>query len=82
MKNTFLSLTVLLLTAAGSCPADTIELQNGRVIHGKVIGKLPATAPVRITFTGGGSLTLEPGRIRRVLRECRPGCSGQAGRRG
>ena len=45
-------------TSAGPAPADTIELQNGRVIHGKVIGKLPATAPVRITFTGGGSLTL------------------------
>ena len=69
MKITLLILTVLLATSAGPAPADTIELQNGRVIHGKVIGKLPATAPVRITFTGGGSLTLEPGRIRRVLRD-------------
>ena len=69
MKKNLLILTMLLAAGAGPVPADTIELQNGRVIHGKVIGKLPATGPVRITFTGGGSLTLEPGRILRVLRD-------------
>lgn len=72
MKNTFLSLTVLLLTATGSCPADTIELQNGRFIHGQVIGKLPAAGRVKVAFTGGGSITLEAAKIRRVLRD--PSC--------
>ena len=69
MKKNLLILTVLLSASAGPGRADTIELRNGRVIHGKVIGKLPATGPVRITFTGGGSLTLEPDRVLRVLRD-------------
>ena len=69
MQKNLLILTILLAAGTGAASADTIELQNGRIIHGKVIGKLPATGPVRITFTGGGSLTLEPDRILRVLRD-------------
>ena len=69
MKKNLLILTILLAAGAGPASADTIELRNGRIIHGKVIGELPATGPVRITFTGGGSLTLEPDRILRVLRD-------------
>ena len=51
MKKTLLILTVLLAAGADSALADTVELRNGRVIHGKVIGKFPASGPVTITFT-------------------------------
>ena len=56
MKKTLLITAILLVSAPGYCPADTIELHNGRIIHGKVAGELPAAGPVRISFTGGGSL--------------------------
>ena len=71
MKKTLLILTVLLAAGADSSLADTVELRNGRVIHGKVIGKFPDSGPVTITFTGGGSLTLDPDRILRVRRDTR-----------
>ncbi len=51
MKKTLLVTTILLVTAAGSCPADTIELHNGRVIHGKLAGELPTAGPITISFT-------------------------------
>ena len=69
MKKTLLILTVLLAAGADSALADTVELRNGRIIHGKVIGKFPASGPVTITFTGGGSLTLDPHSILRVRRD-------------
>jgi hypothetical protein len=75
MKKTLLILTALLGAGADSALADTVELRNGRVIHGKVIGKLPASGPVTVTvtvtFTGGGSLTLDPGSILSVRRDTR-----------
>ncbi len=71
MKKTLLILTALLAAGADSALADTVELRNGRVIHGKVIGKFPASGPVTITFTGGGSLTLDPGNILSVRRDTR-----------
>ena len=71
MKKTLLILTALLAAGADSALADTVELRNGRVIHGKVIGKFPASGPVTITFTGGGSLTLDPGSILSVRRDTR-----------
>lgn len=71
MKKTLLILTVLLAAGADLALADTVELRNGRVIHGKVIGKFPDSGPVTITFTGGGSLTLDPDRILRVRRDTR-----------
>lgn len=71
MKKTLLILTALLGAGADSALADTVELRNGRVIHGKVIGKLPASGPITVTFTGGGSLTLDPGSILSVRRDTR-----------
>ena len=80
MKKTLLILTVLLAAGADSSLADTVELRNGRVIHGKVIGKFPDSGPVTITFTGGGSLTLAPDRILRVRRAPRCAASRPARR--
>ena len=71
MKKTLLILTALLAAGADSALADTVELRNGRVIHGKVIGEFPASGPVTVTFTGGGSLTLDPGSILSVRRDTR-----------
>ena len=71
MKKTLLILTVLLAAGADSALADTVELRNGRVIHGKVIGKFPASGPLTVTFTGGGSMTLDPDSILRVRRDTR-----------
>lgn len=71
MKNTFFIITVLFAATTHSALADTVKLRNGRVIHGKVIGEFPSTATVKITFTGGGSLTLDPRRILRVRRDSR-----------
>ena len=69
MKKTLLVTTILLVTAAGSCPADTIELHNGRIIHGKLAGELPAAGPITISFTGGSSLTIDAARVRRLRRD-------------
>ena len=71
MKRTLLILTALLAAGADSALADTVELRNGRVIHGKVIGEFPASGTVTLTFTGGGSLTLDPGSILSVRRDTR-----------
>ena len=71
MKKTLLILTALLAAGGDSALADTVELRNGRVIHGKVIGEFPASDPVTVTFTGGGSLTLDPGSILSVRRDTR-----------
>ena len=69
MKKTLLITAILLVSAPGYCPADTIELHNGRIIHGKVAGELPAAGPVRISFTGGGSLTIDAASVRLLRRE-------------
>ena len=71
MKKILLITAGLLATASGSCPADTIELRNGRIIHGKVTGELPATGPITISFTGGGSLTIDAASVRLLRRDTR-----------
>ena len=71
MKKTLLITAILLVSAPGYCPADTIELHNGRIIHGKVAGELPAAGPVRISFTGGGSLTIDAASVRLLRRDSR-----------
>ena len=71
MKKTLLITTILLATATGSCPADTIELRNGRIIHGKVAGEIPASGPITISFTGGGSLTIDAASVRLLRRDSR-----------
>ena len=71
MKKALLITAVLLATAPGSCPADTIELRNGRIIHGKVAGEIPASGPITISFTGGGSLTIDAASVRLLRRDTR-----------
>lgn len=71
MNKTLLIPVILLAASADSCPADTIELRNGRIIHGKVVGELPAAGPIKVTFTGGGSLTIDPDKVLRVRRDSR-----------
>ena len=71
MKKTLLITTILFATATGSCPADTIELRNGRIIHGKLAGELPGAGPITISFTGGGSLTIDAAQVRLLRRDSR-----------